>query len=88
MQTVNEVSRLAGISVRTLHHYDAKEVRTKIKELQAFITENYYNCTDEILKNLSQMYICDERMKCNIDKAGGEGTAQFVNQAVAVYCGG
>ncbi len=23
MRTVNEVSKLAGVSVRTLHHYDA-----------------------------------------------------------------
>lgn len=66
---------------------DTGEVQTKIKELQTFITENYYNCTNEILRDLSQMYVCDERMKGNIDKAGGEGTAQFVNQAVSVYCG-
>lgn len=64
-----------------------KEVQEKIKELQAFITENYYSCTDEILHGLSQMYVCDERMKRNIDKAGGDGTAEFVKQAIAVYCG-
>lgn len=57
-------------------------VQAKIKELQAFITDNYYNCTDEILQGLGQMYVCDERMKRNIDKAGGDGTAEFVRQAV------
>ncbi len=54
--------------------------------LMAFITEHYYQCTDEILHGLGEMYAGDERMKRNIDKAGGEGTAAFVSQAVALYC--
>ncbi len=65
---------------------DAKEVQAKIKKLQEFITDHYYTCTNEILQNLSRMYVSDERMEQNIDKAGGEGTARFVKQAVAVYC--
>ncbi len=65
---------------------DAKEVQAKIMELQKFITDHYYTCTNEILQNLSRMYVSDERMEQNIDKAGGEGTARFVKQAVAVYC--
>ncbi len=64
-----------------------KEVQEKIRELQTFITENYYSCTDEILHGLSQMYVMDERMKRNIDHAGGDGTAEFVKQAVEIYCG-
>lgn len=63
-----------------------KAVQDKIRSLQEFITENYYTCTDEILKGFGQMYVCDERMKQNIDKAGGKGTAEFVRQAVFVYC--
>lgn len=63
-----------------------KSVQEKIRELQTFITEHYYNCTDDILDSLSQMYVGDERMKRNIDKAGGDGTAEFVRQAVSVYC--
>ena len=61
------------------------EVQEKVRQLQKFITENYYNCTDEILDGLSQMYVCDQRMKQNIDKAGGEGTAEFVRQAVLAH---
>lgn len=59
----------------------------KIAALQAFITENYYNCTREILRGLGQMYTNDARMKHNIDKAGGEGTADFAGKAIQVYCG-
>lgn len=65
---------------------DDKAVQEKISVLQNFITGNYYTCTAEILRSLGQMYVSDERFKHNIDKAGGEGTAEFVNQAIAFYC--
>ena len=65
---------------------ESKEVQEKIGLLQEFITINYYNCTNEILKGLGQMYINDERFKKNIDQAGGAGTAEFVNNAILVYC--
>ena len=65
---------------------NADEVQKKISALQKFITDNYYVCTNEILSGLSEMYVCDERFKSNIDKAGGDGTAGFVKQAIAVYC--
>lgn len=65
---------------------ESKEVQEKIGLLQEFITINYYNCTNEILKGLGQMYINDERFKKNIDQAGGSGTAEFVNNAILVYC--
>ena len=51
---------------------ESKEVQEKIGLLQEFITINYYNCTNEILKGLGQMYINDERFKKNIDQAGGK----------------
>ena len=63
-----------------------KIVQEKISKLQKFITDNFYNCTNEILSGLSQMYVTDERMKRNIDKVGGVGTAEYVKQAISVYC--
>lgn len=63
-----------------------EKVQGKIGMLQSLITENYYNCTDEILSGLGQMYVCDERFKKNIDKAGGDGTAEFVKKAIKVHC--
>lgn len=65
---------------------DADEVQKKIAALQEFITGNYYECTDEILSGLGQMYAEDERFRKNIDRAGGEGTAVFASRAIAVYC--
>ena len=64
---------------------DSIETQAIVKELQAYITENYYTCTNEILASLGQMYVCDERFKNNIDKHG-EGTAEFVSSAVEIYC--
>ena len=64
----------------------SKEALIAVKKLQSFITENCYNCTDEILASLGQMYVGDERFKANIDRFGGEGTAEFVSRAVEEYC--
>ena len=60
-------------------------VQSLVKKLQNHITENYYNCTKDILAGLGQMYVMDERFKNNIDK-NGEGTAEYVSKAIALYC--
>lgn len=65
---------------------DSAEVQAAVKKLQDFISENYYNCTKDILKGLGSMYIADKRFKENIDKAGGEGAAAFVAKAIEIYC--
>lgn len=61
---------------------DCAEAQNLIKKLQNFITENYYTCTDEILKGLGQMYISDKHFKDNIDRAGGPGTAEFTAKII------
>lgn len=61
--------------------------QAKVKELQGFISANYYSCTDEILFGLGQMYAADERFKANIDTTGGKGTAAFVKTAIEAYYG-
>lgn len=65
---------------------DHPDVQAQVANLQAYITENFYTCTKEILQNLGLMYVEDERFTANIDRAGGPGTAAFVSQAIAVYC--
>ena len=65
---------------------DDDQVQKKISALQKFITDHYYTCTNEILGGLGEMYVCDKRFRTNIDKAGGDGTAAFVREAVAAYC--
>ena len=64
---------------------DSIEAQALVKELQNYITENYYTCTNEILAGLGQMYVADERFKNNINK-NGNGTAEFVREAIEIYC--
>ena len=64
---------------------DSEKTQRLVKKLQDYITANFYHCTEEILAGLGQMYICDERFKNNIDK-NGEGTAEFVAEAIKIYC--
>ena len=64
----------------------APEAQQKVKELQDYITAHYYTCTKQILKGLGMMYVAGGEMTENIDKAGGEGTAQFTHQAIEIYC--
>lgn len=64
---------------------DSNHAQALVKELQDYITENYYTCTKEILAGLGQMYTADERFKTNIDKHG-DGTSDFVRQAIKTYC--
>ena len=62
------------------------EAQILTAKLQDFITGHYYTCTKQILQNLGQMYIAGDSMTENIDKAGGAGTAEFVRQAIEIYC--
>lgn len=64
---------------------DAADVQAQVQKLQAFISAHYYQCTDEILHGLGQMYAAEGAFQQNIDKAGGVGTAEFVSRAIAAY---
>ena len=63
----------------------SESAQALVARLQSYITENFYTCTRQILSGLGQMYVMDERFKENIDK-NGDGTAEFVSNAIAVYC--
>ena len=71
--------------IRHLSPGDA-QAQELVKKLQAFITENYYNCTNQILFGLGQMYAAPGEMNENIDKAGGKGTGVFARDAITIYC--
>lgn len=64
----------------------SEEAVSLAKKLQDFITEHFYTCTDEILQSLGMMYAGGGEMTVNIDKAGGEGTAAFTEQAIRALC--
>ena len=57
-----------------------------VRRLQSYITAHFYDCTDQILAELGQMYVSDDRFRQNIDKHGA-GAAEFIRDAIEVYCG-
>ena len=64
----------------------APEAQALIRELQQYICEHYYNCTNQILMGLGQMYAAGDEMNENIDRAGGAGTGDFARRAIEVFC--
>lgn len=82
--------RLTGAlnAIACLRHLQPEndEVQQKVKELQQTFTALFYNCTNEILLSLGEMYVTDERFTRNIDRDCGEGAAMFIRDAIRVYC--
>ena len=64
----------------------APEAQALIAELQRYISDHYYNCTNQILFGLGQMYAAGDEMNENIDRAGGAGTGDFARRAIEIYC--
>ena len=63
-----------------------EEAQGLVRRLQDFITAHYYKCTGRILSGLGQMYAAGREMTENIDRAGGNGTAEFASRAIRIYC--
>lgn len=66
---------------------ESADVQSHVKKLQDYITEHFYQCSKDILFSLGQMYAGGGEFTDNIDRAGGSGTAEFVAQAIRIYCG-
>lgn len=64
----------------------AQEVQNQVRELQEYISEHFYHCSNEILACLGRMYASGGEMTENIDSAGGKGTAEFAAKAIEIYC--
>ena len=64
----------------------APEAQALIRDLQQYICDHYYNCTNQILMGLGQMYAAGDEMNENIDRSGGAGTGDFARRAIEIYC--
>ena len=72
-------------AIRDTNPADAA-AQAQVQRLQQYITKHFYNCTKPILASLGTMYAVSGEMHDNIDRAGGNGTAQFTADAIAIYC--
>lgn len=64
---------------------DCEAAQNWAKELQAFFTAHYYNCTPQILVSLAQSYAGGGSMTENIDRVGGDGTGAFAKEVIDLY---
>lgn len=76
-----------GALMRKGEQSDSELVQDRVRNLQDFITANYYDCTEEILRSLGKMYGGGGAFTENIDQAAGEGCARFVEKAIEAYSG-
>ncbi|MBE6979479.1 MAG: MerR family transcriptional regulator [Ruminococcaceae bacterium] len=74
--------------IGAVRHLDpaSEEVQALVSKIQNHITAHFYKCTKPILAGLGQMYVSDQRFRENIDRAGGEGCAEFAAKAIEIYC--
>ena len=63
-----------------------EEAQSMVKQLQDFISDHFYTCTPPVLRGLADMYDGGGDFTRNIDKAGGQGTASFIANAIREYC--
>jgi len=64
---------------------DSDKAYELVIKLKQYITDNFYNCSDEILLSLGQMYAGGGDFTTNIDKVGGTGTGEFTYLAIKNY---
>ncbi len=81
MENIKELCSMynAGIA-----HDDPKVMEVVEKALN-FIDQNFYPCSLEIMSNLGNMYICDERFTAFYEKFA-PGLAAYYNEAIQYYC--
>ncbi|MEA4853613.1 MAG: MerR family transcriptional regulator [Christensenella sp.] len=60
-------------------------VQELVTKWQSHISKYYYDCTDEILAGLGEMYSADERFRTYIDQFAA-GLAVFFSEAIRIYC--
>lgn len=64
---------------------DSADSQALVRQLQDYISANYYTCTKEILSYLGQMYTTDPRFQANIDRHAA-GTADYAGRSICIYC--
>lgn len=82
---LNNILKQFAILMNNSKTIDSIETQNLVKELKNYITKELYLCTNEILFQLGNMYVSDERFKDNIDQFGS-GTVHYIKQAIEIYC--
>ena len=87
-ERINEVQMQ---NLRTFAAYTTQKCRTttrgtgSCRQVEKFISDNFYECPPEALGCLGQMYVTDERFTAYYDKFA-PGLASYYNDAIQYYC--
>lgn len=68
-----------------LENPESREGQELAEQWRQFLSDNYYECTSELLLELGRMYVEDRRFRENIDRFG-PGAAQRMSRAIAACC--
>ncbi|WP_167261268.1 MerR family transcriptional regulator [Alkalibacillus almallahensis] len=81
-EQMNEIYR----ELAAIRHEDpaSKLAQDGIKEWYDFLNHHFATYTPDMFKGLGMMYVQDERFQKNIDQFG-DGLAQFMSEAMAVF---
>lgn len=60
-------------------------VQALVGELQDYITQHFYTCTDQILASFANLYDGGGKFTANIDQVGGPGTAHLAAEAIRIF---
>ena len=78
----NEANEVYGLFASMMEKGATKEEKDiAARKWQQHITDNYYDCSDDIMLGLAEMYVCDERFKKNIDNYKA-GLAEYMSEAI------
>lgn len=61
------------------------EAIEQAKCIQAFISDHFYACSDEVFAQLGAAYGCGGEFTQNINAVAGEGAAEFAARAIEAY---
>jgi DNA-binding transcriptional MerR regulator len=63
-----------------------REVQSIIRQWKDYISENFYQCNNQMLMYLGELYTMDERFKEFINRFGTGDLALFFSKAIEVFC--
>ncbi len=64
----------------------SEEARSQAMAIQAFISEHFYVCSNEVFAQLGSAYGAGGEFTDNINAVAGPGAAEFAAEAIKLYC--
>lgn len=65
---------------------ESAQAQSQVSRLQEYLTEYFYQCSNDMLLSLGEMYAGGGEFTANIDAASGKGAAEFAAEAIRIYC--